>query len=96
MKNPFIIHDTLTNRISFYHIILFVASLPFDRFYSEIILISFVLHTLIHFDKSNLQDFPIKQVLLLQGTFLITVLASVYTVNPSGVSKEWEKQLAIL
>lgn len=95
MRKLFIIHDSLTNKISFYHLILFVLSLPFDRLYSEVILISFAIHTAIHLKKSSFQRFPLKHVLLLQSIFLLTLIASVHTVNPAQVFKEWEKQLAI-
>src|SRR3954452_6911092 len=95
MKKLLTIKDSLNNKISVYHILLFVVSLPFDRFYSELILISFLLHTIIHFKKGSLTDFPVLRVLLLQSVFLLTVMASVHTVDQVQFLKEWEKQLAI-
>ena len=44
-------------KISFYHILLFMASLPFDMFYSHIILISFCLHTIIQ-GKGSVRFLP--------------------------------------
>jgi O-antigen ligase len=95
MSKLFSIDDSLTNKISFYHILLFVASLPFDRFYSEVILASLVIHTLIHFRKSSLLNYPFKKILLLQSIFLLTVIASIHTLSISLALKEWEQQLAI-
>ena len=53
MKKLFIINDTLTNKISYYHLALFLIFLPFDRFYRELVLISLTVHTLIHVGKIN-------------------------------------------
>lgn len=91
----FVREDTLTNKIGFWHVLLFAASLPFDRFYSELILISFLIHTLIHFRKSQLNGFPARRVLLLQSVFLVTVLATLHTAYFPEAFKIWELQLAI-
>ena len=53
MKQLFLIDDTTVNKISYYHLAAFLIALPFDFFYSEIILISFGLHTLIHTRKEK-------------------------------------------
>lgn len=91
----FIPDDTLTNKIGFWHVLLFAASLPFDRFYSELILISFLTHTLIHFRKSRLKGFPVRQVLLVQSVFLVTLLATLYTPYPLEAVKIWGLRLVI-
>src|SRR5215217_1155739 len=95
MRKLFNLEDSLSNKISFYHIIVFVISLPFDRFYSEIILCSFAAHTVFHIRKSHLQNFPVRAVLLVQSIFLLTLVATVHTVSLPQAFKEWEKQLAI-
>ena len=41
--------DTLANKISFYHLLLLMASLPFDMFYSHLIVMSLIVHTMIQF-----------------------------------------------
>ena len=51
MKELLLINDNTANKISYYHLLFLLASLPFDRFYSHIILISFAAHTLIHLKK---------------------------------------------
>jgi len=57
MKELFLIKDTLANKISYYHLMLYLLSLPFDRFYSHLILISFAVHTIIQFNKNNKKPF---------------------------------------
>ena len=51
-----IIKDNLINKISYYHLLAFLLMLPFDQFYSELILISLIVHTLINISK-ELQAF---------------------------------------
>ena len=38
MRKLFLIEDTIANKISYYHLAGFLIALPFDFFYSEIIL----------------------------------------------------------
>jgi O-antigen ligase len=47
MDGLFLKQATTATKISYYHILFFMASLPFDMFYSHVILISFCLHTII-------------------------------------------------
>ncbi|MGZ3749770.1 MAG: O-antigen ligase family protein [Mucilaginibacter sp.] len=96
MKQLFLIRDNLANKISYYHVMLFLLSLPFDRFYSHLILISFAVHTLIHFRKSNLKPVLTWRTLALQSVFFVTALSTIYTMNPTQAFKEWELDLPIL
>jgi O-antigen ligase len=95
MKELFLIRDNLSNKISYYHLIFFLASLPFDRFYSHIILISFALHTLIQFNVKHIKAVFEWKTVALQSVFLITVGSTIYTVNTAGAYQEWGKQIAI-
>lgn len=70
-----------------------LASLPFDMFYSHVILISLVIHTLIHFKR---QDVLAWQVILLQSVFFVTLLGTLYTANRQEAYQEWGKQATIL
>lgn len=79
MKELLLINDNTTNKISYYHLLLLMASLPFDRFYSHIILISFTVHTLIHLKKDKLKDLFTVNNLVLQSAFWVTVIAATYT-----------------
>lgn len=96
MKKLFFIDDSLTNKISYYHLLLLLFSLPFDLFYSHIILISFAVHTLLHVKKADLkQVFKIKT-LLLQSVFWVTLIGMLYTPNKNEAGNELSRQIVIV
>jgi len=96
MKELFPARDSLANKISYYHLLLLLASLPFDRFYSHIILISFIVHTLIHFNKQQAKLVFTLSMFVLQSVFFVTVFSTFYAVNKSTGYNEWGKQITIL
>jgi O-antigen ligase len=69
--------------------------LPFDRFYSELVLISLVIHTIIHLKKSRLRSIP-AIILLFSSIWLLTIFGTLYTRDPQQAFKDWEKQLALI
>lgn len=87
--------DRLANRISYFHLLLFMASLPFDMFYSHLILLSFTLHTLIHLNRQIIKPIFTLRTIVLQSVFLVTVLSSIYTITPSAAFTEWGRQITI-
>ena len=95
MKKLLRIDDTLSNKISYYHILLFLIFLPFDRFYSELVMVSLCLHTLIHLQKKQLRRLATRDLLVLQAVFLLTVLSTIYTSNKSYGVSMITRQLAI-
>jgi len=95
MTELFRIKDTLANKISYYHLMLFLLSLPFDRFYSHVILISFAIHTLIHLDKKQIKPIFTLRTLVLQAVFFVTVISTIYTVNRPAAFKDWELYIPI-
>jgi O-antigen ligase len=95
MTGLFQIKDSLANKISYYHLMLLMASLPFDRFYSHIILISFAIHTLIHFKKNEIKPVFNLRTIMLQSVFFITLLSTIYTVNSTEAFNEWGKHITI-
>lgn len=88
--------DSLANKISFYHLLLLLASLPFNRFYSHLILISFAVHVLIQFNKRRFQSVLKWRTLLLQSVFIVTALTSAYSINKHAALNQSELQLPIL
>ncbi len=96
MRKLFHIEDTLTNKISFYHLLLLLVSLPFDFFYSHIILISFCLHTLIHLKKADVKPILTWRILLLQSIFVLTLIGSTYTVYQNQAFTDLGRQVVIL
>jgi O-antigen ligase len=96
MKNLFLIDDTTANRISYYHLACFLAALPFDFFYSEIILISFGLHTILNARKANLKNIFAKPVLILISIYLLGLAAILYSPDKPEAINVATRQLAIL
>ena len=96
MKKIFFIDDTVENKISFYHLACFLVVLPFDFFYSEIILISFGLHTLLHAKKKNLKNIFRKPVLTLISFYVLGLVAMLYSPDIPEAINVATRQLAIL
>ncbi len=95
MKEVFYIKDSIENKISYYHLLFFLMALPFDRFYSSIILVSFLVHTLIFISKKNLH-FIDKDTLILQSVFILSLISVIYSPSVSASLNVISNQLALL
>ena len=95
MKQLFLIEDTVANKISYYHLVFFLLALPFDFFYSELILISFGIHTLIHLQKNNLRRVLHKPVLILCSLFILSLIGVFYSPDKQEALNITTRQLAI-
>ena len=71
---------------------LLLASLPFDRFFSHVILISFALHLLIHLRKPQFEP----GYLMLSSVFFVTLISTLYTTNLPGAYSELALHVPIL
>jgi O-antigen ligase len=96
MKELLLIKDSLANRISYYHLMLFLLSLPFDRFYSHLILASFAIHTLIQINKNAIKPVFTLRTAMLLSVFLVTLISTIYTIKPRQAFTEWELDVPIL
>ncbi|MEI9807330.1 MAG: O-antigen ligase family protein [Bacteroidota bacterium] len=96
MKRLFIIKDTPANKISYYHIAFFLVALPFDRFYSELILISFLLHSLIHSNRQRFRSAFTIQNLLVSSVFFVTAIGILYSHDKAQGIKDLQRQSAII
>lgn len=96
MSNPFVIHDSMENKISFYHLAFFLMLLPFDRIYAELILISFVLHTIFHITKERARNILSRHNLILFSVFFIGVIGLLWSHDRSQGIKDLQRQLALL
>lgn len=77
------IEDSLANKISYYHVLLLVICLPLDRFYGEVVFVSFCIHTAINFRRSQLYIFKhFKPLLAVQALFWVTAISLVYSPMP--------------
>ena len=92
----FNLQDSLRNKISLYHLVLFLILLPFDRFYSEIVAISFVLHTFIHLGRNRLQQALNWQTLALSSVFLLSAAGLLWSAYTKEGLQDLEHQLVIL
>ena len=75
---------------------LLLLSLPFDRFYSHLILISLTIHTLINLNMKHLKSVFTLTNLMLQSVFFVTVIGTLYTINKTQAYNEWSRQVVIL
>src|SRR5882672_1732585 len=96
MKQLFVIKDTLENKITYCHLAAFLVLLPFDRFYTEIILISLLLHTVIHLNRSRLRSVLATKNLILSSVLLLNIAGLIYSADKKEGFKDIERQLAIL
>ena len=96
MKDKFLITESLADKISFYHLLVFAMALPFDRLYSELALISLTVHTIIHLQTTDIQRVKISAMLIPGIIYLVTVVGTIYTRFYDEAFYEWERQLAIL
>ncbi len=96
MKRLFIIDDSPANRISYCYIAAFVAALFLDRFYSELILIGFILHSLVHISKQKLRSVFTIQTLITSSVFGITLIGLAYSHDKAQGLKDLQRQSAIL
>ena len=96
MKRLFFIEDSLANKISYYLIVAFLIALPFDRFFSEWLLIVFCLHTFIHFKIERLKGLKKKSVWITGSVFILAILGVTYSGFKTDGLRVALQQLAIL
>ncbi|MBC7401412.1 MAG: O-antigen ligase family protein [Mucilaginibacter sp.] len=96
MEELFLKDGTTATKISYYHLLAFMASLPFDFFYSHIILASFCLHTIIQLNKKAIKPIFTVNNLLLQSVFFITLLSTIYSINRPEAFNQWGRHITIL
>lgn len=96
MKELFFIHDTLDNKISYYLLVFFLMALPFEHFFSEILLTCFAVHTLIQLKKDKLRKLRNKAVWVIASIFFLNLITIIYSNYPSEGFKDVDHQLGIL
>jgi len=96
MKDVLFIKDNFASKTAYYLLLVFLVSLPFDRLYSEVALITFLLHTLIHLRKKDLVSLQLRMIILPLSVYLLTCIGTLYTHYRDEAFSEWERQLAIL
>ena len=81
MKKLFIINDTTANKVSYYHLACFLMLLPFDFFYSQLVMMSFAAHTLIHLKKARFKLLIDKATLIPIIIYLVGLVTICYSTN---------------
>jgi O-antigen ligase len=95
MKKVFYINDSIENKISYYHLLFFLMALPFDRLYSTLILISFILHVAVYFDLKGINKID-TVTFVPQLVFFVTVVSAIYSPSSSKSLAVIGNQMAIL
>lgn len=91
------VNDTLLkNKITYYHIVFFLIMLPFDLFYSEIVLVSLMCHCLFHFHKQKIRSFFTIENLVLSSVFLLNIIAISWANDKNQALRETTRQTAII
>ncbi|HUZ61635.1 MAG TPA: O-antigen ligase family protein [Hanamia sp.] len=96
MKKLFFINDTLENKISYYLLACFLIALPYQHFFSEILLSCFAIHTLIHLRKARLPMLKNKTVWIISSIFFLNLITISYSNYTSEGFKDVDHQLGIL
>jgi O-antigen ligase len=95
MKNLLLIQDSLSNKISYYLIVLFVIMLPYERFYDELVVITLLAVTLLNPRKPSLKLFT-PQLIMIVSIYIIALLGTFYSAYRPVAYFELEKKLGIL
>ena len=97
MKRIFFIQDSMENQVSFYHLVCLLLALPFGFFYTQLICISFGLHTVFHIRKQKLGDVFTKRVLIQISIWLLALAGVLYSQDKdeafSMVTRQWSMLL---
>jgi O-antigen ligase len=94
MIKPFYLADNIQNKISYFHLLFFLLLLPFDRFFSTLVLISFLVHTLIYFRLLKWENLS-TDILVLQSVFYVTIFSAIYATSFVNAMNVAARQLAI-
>ena len=96
MRQLFALKESTANKISYFHLVAFLVCLPFDRFFSQLILASFLIHTLIHTNKEKFRMILSWQNLVLSSVFLINLFGLIYSPEKLQAGRDIQRQLAII
>lgn len=96
MKALFIIKDNIANKISYYHLACFLIILPFDFFYSQLVLVSFAVHTLIQLKQNRLYQLLSKATIIPVSLYILGLACICYSPDKTEGLNLAGRQSAIL
>ena len=79
MRKLFFIDDSVSNQISLWHLVAFLCLLPLPFLYSQLVLGSFTIHTLIHLKKDRLHLIFSRPVFLVTCIYLLGLIGCLYS-----------------
>ncbi len=82
--------------VPYYLILLFLVSLPFDHFYSEVVLITLTAYTVLLAKRADWKKWKDPRVLTLEILYGVTLLALAYGPSRAGASEVLFQQLPFL
>lgn len=88
-------NELFHDRLSYYLLCLLLIFLPFGRFYSEVALAGFLIHTIIHVRKLHWKKININA-LYLPSFYFLTIIATFYSVDKKAGINLWSHQSALL
>jgi len=96
ITSVFKLYESLENKITWYHLVAFMILLPFDRFYTQLVLLSLLLHVVIHLDRSRLRSLFTFKNLVLSSVLLVGLAGVIYTPDINQAWQDLQRQSAIL
>lgn len=96
MKRLFNIAGTVEDNISYWHLAIFLAMLPFDFFYSQLVMVSFAAHTLIHLRRERLRLLFTRPVAMVMAVYVLGLLGMLYSHDRAAAWDLAGRQSAIL
>lgn len=88
--------DTTENKVTLLLLGLFAASLPFDRFYSELVLLALLAHTAIQLRRERFRAFRLVEWLCQSSVWWLTVLFTAGSAFALQAFPFWERQAALV
>jgi O-antigen ligase len=95
IKKILLIKDDTEHKIIYYQLLAFLVFLPFNRLLSEVVLISLIAYSLLRITKKKLRNISVKNVLLQQSVFILTLAGLFYTSYAADGFNDLSKQLSI-
>ena len=74
MNKLILIKDSLENKISYYLLAALLITLPYNRFYSQLFLAAFIIHSLIFINRQKIKQAIGPPVLLIGAVWIITLV----------------------
>jgi O-antigen ligase len=96
MNKLILIKDSLENKISYYLLAALLITLPFDRFYSQLFLVAFIIHSLIFINRQKIRQAFRLPVLMAGAVWIITLVGLIYSPDKKEGTADLFRQCPLL